>query len=419
MRQSRSALFRVDWLTVLLYFSLAFLGWLNIYAAVYDEEHASLLDFSQRYGKQLMWIGTSVLIIIFLQLLDGELFQTLAYPIYFASMLSLLGVLLFGKEIAGARSWFVIGGFSLQPSEFAKFATALALAAFLGAKDRNLSLWRTKITAFGIIFLPAILIIPQPDPGSGLVYLALILVLYREGLSASYIFSGISIAILFLLSLLIPPLYLQIALALIAGLIIFLTRRIKRLWMQIVGFLVVALVLVNSVDYAFNNILEDRHRNRINILLGKAHDPKGIGYNTTQSMIAIGSGGWTGKGYLNGTQTKFDFVPEQSTDFIFCTVGEEWGFLGSSVLILLFALLFFRLIFIAERQKTKFARAYGYAVVSILFFHFSINIAMTIGLAPVIGIPLPFFSYGGSSLWGFTLLLFILLKMDAHRWQTL
>lgn len=419
MRQSRSALFRVDWLTVLLYFSLAFLGWLNIYAAVYDEEHASLLDFSQRYGKQLMWIGTSVLIIIFLQLLDGELFQTLAYPIYFASMLSLLGVLLFGKEIAGARSWFVIGGFSLQPSEFAKFATALALAAFLGAKDRNLKLWRTKITAFGIIFLPAILIIPQPDPGSGLVYLALILVLYREGLSASYIFSGISIAVLFLLSLLIPPLYLQIGLAGIAGIIIFLTRKIRRLWMQIVGFLVVALVLVNSVDYAFNNILEDRHRNRINILLGKAHDPKGIGYNTTQSMIAIGSGGWTGKGYLNGTQTKFDFVPEQSTDFIFCTVGEEWGFLGSSLLILLFAILFFRLIFIAERQKTKFARAYGYAVVSILFFHFSINIAMTIGLAPVIGIPLPFFSYGGSSLWGFTLLLFILLKIDAHRWQTL
>ncbi|MGB0980217.1 MAG: rod shape-determining protein RodA, partial [Croceimicrobium sp.] len=318
-----------------------------------------------------------------------------------------------------ARSWFVLGGFSIQPSEFAKFATALALASFLGSKERNLDLWGNKIMAFAIIFLPAILIIPQPDPGSGLVYLALVLVLYREGLSASYIVSGIGIAILFLLSLLVPLLYLQIALAAIAGIIIFLGRKVRYFWIRVIAFLAVALLLVNSVDYAFNNVLEDRHRNRLNILLGKAHDPKGIGYNTTQSMIAIGSGGWSGKGYLNGTQTKFDFVPEQSTDFIFCTVGEEWGFLGSSLLVLLFGLLFFRLVFIAERQKTKFARAYGYAVVSILFFHFSINIAMTIGLAPVIGIPLPFFSYGGSSLWGFTFLLFILLKLDAHRWHIL
>ncbi len=419
MRQSRSTALKIDWITLLLYFGLAFMGWLNIYAAVYDEEHASLLDFSQRYGKQLLWIGTSVLIIIFLLILDGELFQTLAYPIYIVSMLSLLGVLLFGKEIAGARSWFVLGGFSLQPSEFAKFATALALAAFLGTKDRSLSSWRNKFLAFGIILLPALLIIPQPDPGSALVYLSLILVLYREGLSGTYIFSGISIAILFILSLLIPTLWLQIGLGLLALVIALIGRKIKGFWLQVAGFLVLALVLVNSVDYAFNNILEDRHRNRINILLGKAHDPKGIGYNTTQSMIAIGSGGWSGKGYLNGTQTKFDFVPEQSTDFIFCTVGEEWGFLGSSLLVLLFALLFFRLVTIAERQKSKFARAYGYAVVSILFFHFSINIAMTIGLAPVIGIPLPFFSYGGSSLWGFTFLLFILLKIDSHRWQML
>lgn len=419
MRQNRPAFLRIDWLTVLLYFGLAFLGWLNIYAAVYDENHASLFDFSQRYGKQLLWIGTSVIIILFLMLLDGELFQTLAYPVYAASMLSLVGVLLFGKEIAGARSWFVFGGFSLQPSEFAKFATALALAAFLGTKDRNLKSWRTKFIAFAIILLPALLIIPQPDPGSGLVYLALILVLYREGLSGGYIIVGISLGILFLLTLLLPNLYLQIGLVIIAMIIAFSTRKIRGLWLQIAGFLVLALVLVNSVDYAFTNILEDRHRNRINILLGKAHDPKGIGYNTTQSMIAIGSGGWSGKGYLQGTQTKFDFVPEQSTDFIFCTVGEEWGFVGSSLLVVLFAILFFRLVFIAERQKTRFARAYGYAVASILFFHFSINIAMTIGLAPVIGIPLPFFSYGGSSLWGFTLLLFILLKIDSHRWQTL
>lgn len=419
MRRSSIEVGKIDWLTVLLYFGLALLGWLNIYAAVYDQDHASLLDFSQRYGKQLLWIGTSVLIIIFLLLLDGNIFQTLAYPIYGLSMLSLLAVLFFGKEIAGARSWFVLGGFSLQPSEFAKFATALALAAFLGNTERDLSLWRNKIIAFAIILLPAALIIPQPDPGSGLVYLALVLVLYREGLSSSYIMVGIGMAILFLLSLIIPLLYLQIGLAAVAGLIIFIGRKIRGFWLRVVGLLALSLVLVNSVDYAFNNILEDRHRNRINILLGKAHDPKGIGYNTAQSMIAIGSGGWDGKGYLEGTQTKFDFVPEQSTDFIFCTVGEEWGFLGSSALVILFSILFFRLVHLAERQKTRFARTYGYAVVSILFFHFSINIAMTIGLAPVIGIPLPFFSYGGSSLWGFTFLLFILIKLDSFRWQTL
>jgi len=419
MRQSNTGLDRIDWVTVLLYFGLALLGWLNIYAAVYDEDHASILDFSQRYGKQLLWIGTSVLIIIFLFLLDGNIFQTLAIPIYVLSMISLLAVLFFGKEIAGARSWFVFGGFSIQPSEFAKFATALALAAFLGNKDRDLSSWTNKLIAFGIILLPAALIIPQPDPGSGLVYLALILVLYREGLSSSYIFAGISAAVLFLMSLLIPTLYLQIGLAVIALLIIIIGRKFKGLWIRVLGLLVISLAFINSVDYAFNNILEDRHRNRINILLGKAHDPKGIGYNTTQSMIAIGSGGWSGKGYLQGTQTKFDFVPEQSTDFIFCTVGEEWGFVGSLSLIVLFTALFFRLIHIAERQKSRFARAYAYAVVSILFFHFSINIAMTIGLAPVIGIPLPFFSYGGSSLWGFTFLLFILIKLDSYRWQTL
>lgn len=419
MRRTSIDISKVDWLTVFLYFGLALLGWLNIYAAVYDEEHASLFDMSQRYGKQLLWIGTSIVIILFLFLLDGNIYQTLAYPIYGISMLSLLAVLFFGKEIAGARSWFVFGGFSIQPSEFAKFATALALAAFLGNSDRDLSLWRNKIIAFVIVLLPAALIIPQPDPGSGLVYLALILVLYREGLSSSYIIAGIGMAVLFLMSLIIPILYLQLALALIAGIIIFLGRKVRGLWLRVLGLLAVSLLLVNSVDYAFNNVLEDRHRNRLNILLGKAHDPKGIGYNTAQSMIAIGSGGWDGKGYLQGTQTKFDFVPEQSTDFIFCTVGEEWGFLGSTLLVILFSVLFFRLIHLAERQKTRFARAYAYAVVSILFFHFTINIAMTIGLAPVIGIPLPFFSYGGSSLWGFTFLLFILIKLDSYRWQTL
>lgn len=419
MRSDRKLVARLDWVSVLLFFALVLLGWGNIYAAVYDEEHASIFDMSQRYGKQLLWIGTSVVIILVLTLLDGKLFQTLAYPTYLFMILALLGVLLFGKEIAGARSWFAFGGFSIQPSEFAKFATALALGAYLSKSSIDLSRFKDQLVAFIIIFLPALLIIPQPDPGSALVYTSFFLVLYREGLPGTYLFIGFAVAILFLTTLLVPKLYLMLALALLAGLLILLNRKNKRNWLSILAFLGLALVVVNSVDYAFNNVLEDRHRNRINILLGKAHDPKGIGYNTTQSMIAIGSGGWSGKGYLQGTQTKYDFVPEQSTDFIFCTVGEEWGFLGSTTLIILFVALFFRLAFLAERQKTVFSRAYGYAVLSILFFHFSINIAMTIGLAPVIGIPLPFFSYGGSSLWGFTLLLFIFLKLDAYRMETL
>ena len=419
MRKTNGIINNLDWLTVILFLLLVLMGWANIYAAIYDEEHANIFDLSQRYGKQLMWIGTSIILIGIIFILDGKIYQTLAIPIYIVTMLALLLVLFAGKEIAGARSWFAFGGFSIQPSEFAKFATALALASFLGKKDRNLKGLRDKLIGFVIIIIPAVLIIPQPDPGSALVYSSLLLVLYREGLSGAYIFIGLSLALLFLMSLLIPLISLQIALLSIAVLIIVLTRKSKGFWIKVLGLWIISALLVNTVDYAFNNILEDRHRNRINILLGKAHDPKGIGYNTAQSMIAIGSGGVIGKGYLNGTQTKFDFVPEQSTDFIFCTVGEEWGFVGSGVLIVLFLLLFFRLVQLAERQKNTFARAYGYAVVSILFFHFTINIAMTIGLAPVIGIPLPFFSYGGSSLWGFTLLLFIFLKLDSFRWESL
>lgn len=419
MRESSGTFRNIDWISICLFLLLVLLGWLNIYAAVYNQEASSIFDMSERYGKQLIWILTALVLVILVLLIDGSIFSTLAYPIYITSLASLLLVLLLGKEIAGARSWFVIGGFSLQPSEFAKFATALAMAKFLSKKDLNLKKIKDQFQAFVILALPAILIIPQPDPGSALVYMAFLLVLYREGLPAAYIFIGIGLSVLFILSLVFPLTYIHIALILLAGVSIYLTKHVRRLYLSITAVLILCMGFIQTVDYAFNNILEDRHRNRINILIGKAHDPKGIGYNTNQSMIAIGSGGFSGKGYLNGTQTKFDFVPEQSTDFIFCTVGEEWGFLGSSFLILIFIAFFFRLIQLAERQKAKFTRAYGYAVVSILFLHFSINIAMTIGLAPVIGIPLPFFSYGGSSLWGFTLLLFIFLKLDAYRWQTL
>lgn len=419
MRTNGSLFQNIDWILVILYFALAILGWLNIYAAVYNEEFSSIFDMSQKYGKQLMWIGTSVVIIMVIMFTDTNLFQTLAYPIYIISLLSLLGLFVFGKEIAGARSWYAFGSFSLQPSEFAKFATALATARYLSSKGVTINNWGNRFTALLIVLLPAAIIVPQPDPGSALVYSSFFLVFYREGLSGKYIFAGFALVVLFILSLLISKFYLIIFIGALAAILIFVYRRSRGAIISVAAIAIAAAGFILSVDYAFNNILEDRHRNRINILLGKAHDPKGIGYNTAQSMIAIGSGGLTGKGYLEGTQTKFDFVPEQSTDFIFCTVGEEWGFIGSTAVVILFVLLFFRLIIVAERQKSHFSRIYGYCVASILFFHFAINIAMTIGLAPVIGIPLPFFSYGGSSLWGFTLLLFIFIKLDSNRMEIL
>ncbi len=415
MRNDKNPFANIDWLTVGLYGLMVLLGWLNIYAAVYNEEHASIFDMSQKYGKQFLWILTALVLILLIVIVDGKFFRTFAFPLYGIMMAALLGVLFFGKEIAGARSWYAFGGFSIQPSEFAKFATALALSAFLSGMNRSLATWRDKLYALGIIALPMVLIIPQPDPGSALVFTALFLVLYREGLSGNYLVIGVSAAILFLLALLIDQWWLS-GLILLAGLVfIYITRKTKRAWIFISLLGLGAIGFTQSVDYAFNNILEDRHRNRINILLGKMDDPQGVGYNTEQSKIAIGSGGFWGKGFLNGTQTKYDFVPEQSTDFIFCTVGEEWGFVGSLLTIALFVTLILRIIQVAERQRSHFSRIYGYCVASILFVHFAINIAMTIGLAPVIGIPLPFFSYGGSSLWGFTILLFIFVKLDAYR----
>ena len=415
MRNDKNPFANIDWLTVGLYGLMVLLGWLNIYAAVYNEEHASIFDMSQKYGKQFLWILTALVLILLIVIVDGKFFRTFAFPLYGIMMAALLGVLFFGKEIAGARSWYAFGRFSIQPSEFAKFATALALSAFLSGMNRSLATWRDKLYALGIIALPMVLIIPQPDPGSALVFTALFLVLYREGLSGNYLVIGVSAAILFLLALLIDQWWLS-GLIILAGLVfIYITRKTKRAWIfnSLLGL--GAIGFTQSVDYAFNNILEDRHRNRINILLGKMDDPQGVGYNTEQSKIAIGSGGFWGKGFLNGTQTKYDFVPEQSTDFIFCTVGEEWGFVGSFLTIALFVTLILRIIQVAERQRSHFSRIYGYCVASILFVHFAINIAMTIGLAPVIGIPLPFFSYGGSSLWGFTILLFIFVKLDAYR----
>jgi len=415
VRNAKNPFANIDWILVALFGAMVFLGWINIYAAVYNEEYTSIFDTTQKYGKQFLWILTSLVLILMIVVVDGKFFQTFAFPLYGVFMLGLLGVFFFGKEIAGAKSWYAFGGFSIQPSEFAKFATALALSGFLSGMNRSLTTWKDKAIALGIIALPMALIIPQPDPGSALVFTALFLVLYREGLSGNYLIIGVSAGILFLLSLLINPMWLSI-LFLAAGLTFsYLTRKTKKAWIFISLLTVGAIGFTYSVDYAFNNILEDRHRNRINILLGKMEDPQGVGYNTEQSKIAIGSGGFWGKGFLNGTQTKYDFVPEQSTDFIFCTVGEEWGFVGSVIVIGLFVAMILRVVFVAERQRSHFSRIYGYCLASILFIHFAINIAMTIGLAPVIGIPLPFFSYGGSSLWGFTILLFIFIKLDAYR----
>lgn len=415
MRNDKNPFANIDWFLVGLYGVMVLLGWGNIYAAVYNEEFASIFDMSQKYGKQFLWILTSLILILLIVVVDGKFFRTFGYALYGVTMLALLGVLFFGKEIAGARSWYSFGGFSLQPSEFAKFATALALSVFLSGTNRSLATWRDKLYALSIIALPMVLIIPQPDPGSALVFTSLFLVLYREGLSGNYLVIGVSAAVLFLLALLIDQWWLSGFLLAVGLIFIYFLRRTKRAWIFISLLTIGAIGFTQSVDYAFEHILEDRHRNRINILLGKMEDPQGVGYNTEQSKIAIGSGGFWGKGFLNGTQTKYDFVPEQSTDFIFCTVGEEWGFVGSLVVVALFVAMILRLIFVAERQRAHFSRIYGYCVASILFIHFAINIAMTIGLAPVIGIPLPFFSYGGSSLWGFTILLFIFVKLDAYR----
>ena len=409
----------IDWITVLLYLILVLVGWVNIYAAVYNEEHSSILDMTQNYGKQLMWIGTSIVLASVILLIDAKFFSTFSYLIYFLTLMLLIGVLLFGREIAGSKSWFQIGSFSLQPAELAKFATALALAKYLSGIDKDFSRFKTKVIAAFIIMFPALLILLQHDTGSALVYTSFILVLYREGLSGNLLILGLIVAILFVVTLLVNKFIVIGVIAAIFILVYFLNKAIRKRLFLLIGIFALASMYVLSVDYVFENVLEPHQKKRINVLLGIETDIRGAGYNVHQSKIAIGSGGLSGKGFLKGTQTKFDFVPEQSTDFIFCTIGEEWGFAGSFVLILLFLALLIRLVFLSERQRSKFSRIYGYGVASVLFFHFTINLGMTIGLFPVIGIPLPFISYGGSSLWGFTILLFIFIKQDSERLELL
>jgi len=463
----------LDWLTIGLYMLLVFMGWLNIYAAVYNEEHSSIFDMSQRYGKQLIWIIAAFALAGMLILIDSKFYVSFAYPIYIITVLLLIAVLFMGSEVKGAKSWFQIGGFAFQPAEVSKLATALALAKFTSSFNFKIDKMNSMLVIAAIMLIPILLIFLQNDTGSALVFGVFFLVLYREGLSGIILFMGLLIAITFILTLILHPLV-TIVIMTIAAILVFyfmsgtILLAIKALgisasifmtlwvsnsllktgidtgWIIIISalsssaiFAIYALrnrltqvllvigvyislsMLTFSVDYVFNNILEPHQRARIEELLGIKSDPLGVGYNVNQSKIAIGSGGFWGKGFLNGTQTKFNFVPEQSTDFIFCTVGEEWGFVGSSVVILLFLWLLFRLITLAERQRSVFTRVYGYSVACILFFHLAVNVGMTIGLAPVIGIPLPFFSYGGSSLWSFTILLFIFLRLDASRMEKL
>jgi len=404
---------------VSLFLVLVLMGWVNIYAAVYNDEHNSILDMSQSYGKQLIWIGTALALALAVLITDTKFFTAFAYLIYGITILLLLVVLIVGKETAGSKSWVEIGSFAIQPAEFAKFSTNLAIARYLSGLNINVNDLKTKLLPVAFIGIPALLILMQNDTGSALVYAAFVLVLYRQGLSGNLLVIGVFTAVLFLMALLFNK-YIIISVIFSIGLFLFFfIRKNRKNILVLLGIVVIASAFTFSVDYGFEHVMEKHQKARINVLLGKEIDLKGAGYNVNQSKIAIGSGGFIGKGFLKGTQTKYNFVPEQSTDFIFCTVGEEWGFMGVFVVISLFIGLFIRIIQMAERQRSDFSRIYGYGVASILFFHFVVNIGMTIGLMPVIGIPLPFFSYGGSSLWAFTILLFIFIKQDAYRLQLL
>ncbi len=404
-----------DWISIFIYLALISFGWANIYSASLGSGSGSFLDLGQPYGKQALFIGLSIFLIIIILSIEAKFYQRFSSVIYIFSLLSLAGLYVFGKTISGATSWYSFGSFGLQPSEFAKFATALALAKYLSDIQTNIRMLSHQVKAFIIIAIPALLIIPQPDPGSALVYAAFFFPLYREGLSGFYLVTGLTAVAVFILTLVIGPLWVS-AMVLFIGLFLFFRKRKKRPGRVLITlFALISIGLSFSVDYIFENVFEQRHRDRFNIVLGKEVDSRGIGYNTNQSEIAIGSGGLLGKGWTEGTQTKGHFVPEQHTDYIFSTVGEEWGFLGSSMVVLLFIALLLRLLVLAERQRNQFYRVYGYSVIGILFIHFLVNIGMVIGIFPTVGIPLPFFSYGGSGLWGFTILLFIFIKLDSDR----
>ena len=415
MKTEKGIFYRIDLVLVILYLALVFMGWLNIYAAVYNDSHQHITDLHQKYGKQMVFIFASLVLAISILIIDPKFFSQFSYFIYGFFLLLSVVVIFAGREIAGSKSWFAIGGFGIQPAEFAKMATALALAKFLGYLERNIKTPKNLVIAVSIIVLPALLILLEHDTGSALVFFCFVLVLYRVGLSGYVLLALLVLPVLGVLALVVNKFILVAVIFVISGLIYIRSRRRTKNLLIALAIFLASSGLVFSVHYAVYHVLEPHQRQRINVLLGNNTDLKGAGYNVNQSLIAIGSGRFWGKGFLQGTQTKYNFVPEQSTDFIFCTVGEEHGFIGSFIVIALFLGLMIRIVLDAERQRSKFSRLYGYGVASLFFIHFGINIGMALGLLPVIGIPLPFFSYGGSSLWAFTILLFIFIRQDAMR----
>tara|TARA_B110000503_G_scaffold133021_1_gene209806 strand:+ start:20369 stop:21631 length:1263 start_codon:yes stop_codon:yes gene_type:complete len=408
--------YQVDFLAIVYFVLLVMLGWLNIYAADYDPElNNSIFSLDQSAAKQMLWISASILLIAIVFILDYRFYESFGYIIYFGVIILLVAVLFLGKEVAGSTSWFEIGFIKVQPSEFAKIGAAIGLAKYLSTyDDQRFKKQRLRRSA-AFFLLPMALIILQGDLGSAMVYGSLVIVLFREGLSVRLLLFALYILLIFFLTLLLDQWILLVVILAISLIALGLFARATKGFVKIISITLLTFCLVKSVDFVLNDVLKAHQKQRVLSLINPNADPLGIGWNVMQSKIAIGSGGFMGKGFLKGTQTKFDFVPAQTTDFIFCTIGEEHGWLGGTFILIIFGAFFMRLLMIAERQKSAFVRIYGYAVFSIMFFHFAINIAMTIGLFPVIGIPLPFFSYGGSSLWTFTVLLFILLKLDSKR----
>lgn len=418
-----SILRRIDWLSVLIFVLLVAIGWVNIYSSTFSQDGGSLFDMSQLYGKQLAFIGFSFLAIVLVMGLEASFYERFSSLFYLIALVLLLGLFLFGKTISGATSWYDLGFFNLQPSELAKTATALALAKYLSDIQTDIKRRKDQLYALLIIVLPALLIIPQPDPGSALVFFALVFVLFREGLPMWYLLLALLAIVLFITTLMFGTVWVVIGMGLLILIFYMLKKSSYKIpLLPVLGLALGTLVFSLSVRFVFEKVFEQRHRDRFSLWLRLEKDPekleeirKTIGYNTYQSEKAIEAGGLWGKGFLEGTRTKGDFVPEQHSDYIFTTVGEEWGFAGTSVVVLLFTVLLLRLLYLAERQRNPFSRMYGYGVVSILLIHYFINIGMVIGVLPTIGIPLPFFSYGGSSLIGFTMLLFIFLRLDANR----
>mgnify|MGYP000542285628 FL=1 len=422
MRQQQNNIFaNIDWLLVILYVVLVGFGWINIFAASKNSEALDLFSFGTKYGKQLIFICLTIPLIVFVLFFNSKFYERFASVIYLISLFSLLGLFVFGKEINGATSWYNFGVLGLQPSEFVKAATALAVAKLLSDRQYNFKLIKNQIKAFIIIFIPAVLITLQPDAGSALIYLSFFFVLNREGLTLNYLLVGAVVLLLFLVTILFGVTNVLgaaiVILSLVLGYALYRGGKLyfRFNWYKILIAYLVVTMLIFSFDFAYNDVFKQHHRDRFEVLLGLKIDNKNIGYNSYQSELTISSGGFTGKGFLKGDLTQGDFVPEQHTDYIFSVVGEEWGFLGSSLVIVLFTLMLYRILYLAETHTNKFGRIYGYGLASILFFHVIVNIGMVIGLLPTIGIPLPFFSYGGSSLWGFTILVFIFIRLDAHK----